>query len=108
MAEGGMYPSAQLLLVVVLLYTLGMPLAVAVVAYAVLKLIRRQTQFRTKVIFIAGAITWGISLTIYLMSSMKFPFSDDTATIIGGGLSLGVAVVFGLWTAPVKTTAPVK
>lgn len=103
-----MYPSVQLLLGIVLLYTLGVPIAVAVLAYAVLKLIRRQTQFRIKVLFIAGAVTWGISLTLYLMDIIKLPFNSDVATILGGALSLGVAVAFGLWMAPAKTTAPVK
>ena len=98
----------QFLLGIVLLYTLGMPIAVAALASAVLKLICRQTQLRIKVLFIAGAITWGISLTLYLMEIIKFPFNDDVATILGGPLSLGVAVVFGLWMAPAKTTAPVK
>ena len=108
MAEGGSYPSMQFLLGVALLYTLGMPIAVAALAFAVLKLTCRQTQFRIKVLFVAGAITWGISLTLYLVEIIKFPFNDDVATILGGALSLGVAVVFGVWMAPAKTTAPVK
>ena len=99
-AEVGSYPSANLLLGILFLYTLGIPIAIAAAAYAVLKLIRRQIQPKWKVLFAAALLVWDTGLTLYFFDVLKLPFADDAATLLGIAAALGTAAAFGFWTAP--------
>ena len=102
LAEGGMYPSAGLLLGLLFLYALGIPIAIAVAAYACLKRLFKQKQPKTAVLFWVALFTWNTGLALYVMESIKLPFNDEWATFLGVVLSLGITVAFGFWTGRAK------